>query len=55
MANYYPLIARAVGSLNPNTPEQRRALYESCPECRRHADITGLCKTKLVQNAEAER
>jgi hypothetical protein len=28
MANYYPLIARAVGSLNPNTPEQRRALYD---------------------------
>jgi hypothetical protein len=28
MADYYPLIARAVGSLNPNTPEQRRALYD---------------------------
>lgn len=28
MTNYYPLIARAVGSLNPNTPEQRRALYD---------------------------
>jgi len=28
MADYYPLIARAVGTLNPNTPEQRRALYD---------------------------
>src|SRR5262249_56969059 len=28
MADYYPLIARAVGSLNPNPPEQRRALYD---------------------------
>src|SRR5262249_58313924 len=27
MAEYYPLMARAVGSLTPNTPEQRRALY----------------------------
>lgn len=28
MADYYPLIARAVGALNPNTSEQRRALYD---------------------------
>src|SRR5262245_24665415 len=28
MADYYPLIARAVGTLKPNTPEQRRALYD---------------------------
>jgi lipoprotein-anchoring transpeptidase ErfK/SrfK len=28
MPDYYPLIARAVGSLNPNTPEQRRVLYD---------------------------
>ena len=28
MPDYYPLIARAVGSLKPNTPEQRRALYD---------------------------
>jgi len=28
MADYYPLVARAVGTLNPNTPEQRRALYD---------------------------
>jgi hypothetical protein len=28
MPDYYPLIARAVGSLNPNTLEQRRALYD---------------------------
>ena len=28
MADYYPLLARAVGSLNPNTSEQRRALYD---------------------------
>ena len=28
MVDYYPLIARAVGSLNPNTSEQRHALYD---------------------------
>ena len=28
MVDYYPFIARAVGSLNPNTSEQRRALYD---------------------------
>jgi lipoprotein-anchoring transpeptidase ErfK/SrfK len=28
MVDYVPLIARAVASLNPNTSEQRRALYE---------------------------
>ena len=28
MADYYPLIARAVGGLDSNTGENRRALYE---------------------------
>src|SRR5687768_4280662 len=28
MADYYPLIARAVAGLDKNTGEQRRALYE---------------------------
>src|SRR5262245_19681211 len=28
MPDYYPLLARAVGSLKPNTPEQRRAFYD---------------------------
>src|SRR6059058_5867479 len=29
MADYYPLIARAIAALDPNAPgEQRRALYE---------------------------
>ena len=28
MADYYPLIARAVGGLDDNTGENRRALYE---------------------------
>lgn len=28
MAEYYPLISRAVSNMGPSTPEQRRALYE---------------------------
>jgi hypothetical protein len=28
MADYYPLLSRAVGALDPNTPESRRAVYE---------------------------
>jgi hydrogenase-4 component H len=33
--------------------ERRRVLYESCPECRRRADVMSLCRTSLVHNAEA--
>jgi len=32
--------------------ERRRVLYESCPECRRRADVMSLCRTALVQMAE---
>jgi hypothetical protein len=28
MADYYPLISRAIANLGPSTPEERRALYE---------------------------
>ena len=35
--------------------KHRHTLYETCPECRRHADIMRVCKTRLVQKAEAER
>jgi hydrogenase-4 component H len=33
--------------------ERRRVLYESCPECRRRAHVMSLCRTSLVQKAEA--
>jgi hydrogenase-4 component H len=35
--------------------ERRRALYETCPECRRGADVMSLCRTSLVQMAETAR
>ena len=28
MADYFPLLARAVAALSPNTKEQRQALYD---------------------------
>lgn len=33
--------------------ERRRMLYASCPECRRHANVMGLCRTSLAQEAKA--
>ena len=33
--------------------ERRRALYETCPECRRHADIASRCAAPEVRQAEA--
>ena len=50
MADYYPLIARAVGSLNPNTPEQRRALYDRARKTLVDEEVINLYDQKQTEH-----
>jgi len=48
------VIARLVRQRLPQEEaERRRELYETCPECRRHANVMSRCRTLPAQEAQA--
>ena len=51
MADYYPVISRAVAGLDPNTGEARRKVYERA----RAAITSGMSQRPLVTMMESPR
>ena len=53
-ANYVVALL-ALAGMSEEELQRRRVLYETCPECRRRADMSRLCATSLVSKLEAAR